>query len=283
MNPEDLYELSSISRQIDTKGKSIEETVAIIHSYLIDNHKYDLFEPMPAGEDPAIRFLADKKNGHCQLFATAAILLLRMKGIPCRYAVGYICQRYNSSGGYYFSRKMDSHAWVEYYNNGWKTFDPTIDAVITEETKEALEGVDAYTDYLKMQNDFLIGVLGSGLVKFYFDRLIDGGIEFLANNITNIYILALTLLLSFAIYRLLKIKGKKINHRLPYLKNKTDKTLNRQFHKYEKQFHKTSLKREKSMTVAEWKQKIANSNINKNKLEKIITFLDHYQEAIYKK
>lgn len=78
---------------------------------------YDLDAPaMGAGEDFVAHFLAEGR-GYCVHFATAGAMLLRMQGIPARYAAGYVAELDGRGRG----RVMDSgaHAWVEIYLDGY--------------------------------------------------------------------------------------------------------------------------------------------------------------------
>jgi transglutaminase-like putative cysteine protease len=72
-------------------------------------------------------FLLGTRQGHCEFFATAMTLLLRLRGVPARYVNGFLVEEYNHLGGYYVVREKNAHAWVEAYipEKGWMTFDPT--------------------------------------------------------------------------------------------------------------------------------------------------------------
>ncbi len=60
-------------------------------------------------------FVANFKKGHCELYASALVLMLRSQGIPARYVVGYYGQEYNELGEFYIVRENFAHAWVEAY------------------------------------------------------------------------------------------------------------------------------------------------------------------------
>jgi len=61
---------------------------------------------------PLLKFLFDARTGHCELFATATTLLLRMYGVPARYVCGMVCNQRHPAG-YYYVTNFDLHAWVE--------------------------------------------------------------------------------------------------------------------------------------------------------------------------
>ena len=62
------------------------------------------------GASPLDTFLRDKR-GDCQLFATAAVVLLRLRGIPARYVGGYYLD--SPRLGKNLVRAWDAHAWAE--------------------------------------------------------------------------------------------------------------------------------------------------------------------------
>lgn len=78
--------------------------------------------------DPLADFLFERKQGHCEHFATALAVLLRTRGVPARVVGGFY-------GGErmidrYVVRAGDAHAWVEAWvpERGWVTFDATPEA-----------------------------------------------------------------------------------------------------------------------------------------------------------
>ncbi|MCC5875221.1 MAG: DUF3488 domain-containing protein [Candidatus Sumerlaeia bacterium] len=83
--------------------------------------------------DHLAHFLTTAREGHCEYFATAMALMLRVKGIPSRVVNGYATDEWvNTGGGYYLVRQEHAHSWVEAWfpSAGWITFDPTPSAGI---------------------------------------------------------------------------------------------------------------------------------------------------------
>jgi transglutaminase-like putative cysteine protease len=78
-------------------------------------------------DDPIAEFLLRKKAGYCEYFATSAVLLLRLQGIPARYVKGVTVRPESRVGDHYVVRESDAHAWVEAYlpGTGWVEADPT--------------------------------------------------------------------------------------------------------------------------------------------------------------
>ncbi len=81
-------------------------------------------ETMPRTERDFVRwFLEDADRGYCVHFATAATVLLRAAGIPARYVTGYTARV--TAGESVTIPESQAHAWVEYYDAGWRILDPT--------------------------------------------------------------------------------------------------------------------------------------------------------------
>jgi hypothetical protein len=72
-------------------------------------------------------FLFDRRQGHCEYFASAMAVMLRVVHIPSRVATGFQSGQYNPMTGWHVVRASDAHSWVEAWipNRGWVTFDPT--------------------------------------------------------------------------------------------------------------------------------------------------------------
>lgn len=63
--------------------------------------------------DPVIDFLVNRKEGHCEYFASALTLLLRSQGIPCRMVNGFKGGDWNELLGLTTVRQKHAHSWVE--------------------------------------------------------------------------------------------------------------------------------------------------------------------------
>jgi hypothetical protein len=106
------------------------------------------------GADPLAEFLFDAKEGHCEYFATAMVMMLRSIGIPARIVNGFQMGEYNSLNNYYTVRESDAHSWVEVYfphterseiphptptrMGAWVEFDPTPPAGINDYSQGGL-------------------------------------------------------------------------------------------------------------------------------------------------
>ncbi|HMP02082.1 MAG TPA: transglutaminase-like domain-containing protein, partial [Gemmatales bacterium] len=63
--------------------------------------------------DPNEDFLLNVKSGHCERFASALALMLRVQGIPSRLVIGFRGGDWNNPGRYLEVRELHAHAWVE--------------------------------------------------------------------------------------------------------------------------------------------------------------------------
>jgi protein-glutamine gamma-glutamyltransferase len=98
-----------------------------LEQYLKTNYEYTLQLPRSPVADPLANFLFDRKQGHCEYFASAMAVMLRTLRIPARVVNGFRSDEFNDVTGNYVVRAKDAHAWVEAYfpGYGWITFDPT--------------------------------------------------------------------------------------------------------------------------------------------------------------
>lgn len=98
-----------------------------LESYLRANYTYRLGAPALKRIDALEDFLIDKKEGHCERFASALALLLRMHNIPSRIAIGYVPGPKSRFSDWRQVRFKDAHSWTEAWfpETGWLSFDAT--------------------------------------------------------------------------------------------------------------------------------------------------------------
>jgi hypothetical protein len=77
--------------------------------------------------DPLEDFLFHQTAGHCEYFASATAVLLRLVGVPTRYVNGFLGGEWNDLGKYLAVRDNRAHSWVEAYVGaaGWVRVDST--------------------------------------------------------------------------------------------------------------------------------------------------------------
>jgi len=127
--PEDLKRrLANLAATLGASDVDDGGLVAAVTRTLRDTHGYTLEPtPPPAGVDPVESFLLGEHAGHCELFASSAVLLLRVRGVPARYVTGFRGGEWNAMGGYVAVRDDRAHAWAEAFlaDRGWVRVDAT--------------------------------------------------------------------------------------------------------------------------------------------------------------
>ncbi|MBI2570044.1 MAG: DUF3488 domain-containing protein [Candidatus Schekmanbacteria bacterium] len=95
--------------------------------FLRSGYAYSLEHTHEPGVDPLDEFLFTTKSGHCEYFATAAVLLFRSVGLPARLVSGFSGGERNDIGNYYAVLQSNAHTWAEVYFSGygWLGLDPS--------------------------------------------------------------------------------------------------------------------------------------------------------------
>ena len=131
------------------------DIVDAVTRYLRANIEYQEYLPeRPLDQDPIDWMLFDLRQGFCNYYASAEVILLRSLGIPARVVVGYsqgeidpgtalpnatdtdfLPQQGQAEGSVdeqtYIVRQRNAHAWPEVYfpGYGWIEFEPTVNQV----------------------------------------------------------------------------------------------------------------------------------------------------------
>ena len=116
---DDLVALAGeIAYRSATPGEAAREVCALVYNevkYVSGSTTVDAFAAHSWTE----------RSGVCQDMAHIAIGALRSIGIPARYVSGYLHPQKDPEIG--VPAKGESHAWVEWWDDGWRGFDPTND------------------------------------------------------------------------------------------------------------------------------------------------------------
>ncbi|MDA1044960.1 MAG: transglutaminaseTgpA domain-containing protein, partial [Verrucomicrobia bacterium] len=110
-----------------TQGRDNDyDSVLAVMKYLMQHCRYMLDIPRHRAS-PIEGFLFETSEGHCEYFATTAVLLCRAAGIPARLVSGFRGGDWNTYGEFMTVRQSDAHTWMEVYFEGfgWLPFDPT--------------------------------------------------------------------------------------------------------------------------------------------------------------
>jgi transglutaminase-like putative cysteine protease len=119
--------ISRLAEEITGKESDNYDKAVAIERYLRTNFKYTLQLPHTLQRDPLANFLFERKQGHCEYFASSMAVMLRIVGIPSRVVNGFRTGEFNDLTSQYLVRASNAHSWVEAFfpGYGWVSFDPT--------------------------------------------------------------------------------------------------------------------------------------------------------------
>lgn len=133
--------LEQVASELHLRGQSLDKAVETLTRYFSSQFTYSTWQGQGKfyrkNETPLARFLLRTRTGHCEYFATAAVLLLRYIDFPARYAVGYAV--HEGSGQNYVVRQHDAHAWCLVWDQrrrAWRDFDPTPASWVAMDTQQ---------------------------------------------------------------------------------------------------------------------------------------------------
>ena len=103
------------------------DQAAALERFLRSRFGYTRELPATAGEATLDHFLFERREGHCEYFSTAMVVMLRSLGVHARNVNGFLGGRWNEFGRYLAVTQNEAHSWVEVWfpGYGWVTFDPT--------------------------------------------------------------------------------------------------------------------------------------------------------------
>lgn len=165
--PSGLKRLRALAAQIanvepgtrpPTDGESQFRMLLAIESHLRDQgiFTYSLkAEVVDPRIDPVEDFLFNRKEGHCEYYASALALMLRAVGIPSRLVSGFKGGEQSALSGAFVVQERHAHAWVEAYVEGrWQTCDPTPAAARAASVEEIGEGRNAVDNFRELFSGF---------------------------------------------------------------------------------------------------------------------------------
>ncbi|MCM5678326.1 DUF3488 and DUF4129 domain-containing transglutaminase family protein [Schlegelella sp. S2-27] len=103
---------------------------AVLEHIRRENFVYTL-EPGSYGDENGYHaideFWLGRREGFCEHFAAAFVVVMRAMGVPARIVTGYQGAELNPVDGYYLVRNSFAHAWAEFWQPGvgWVRADPT--------------------------------------------------------------------------------------------------------------------------------------------------------------
>jgi lytic murein transglycosylase B len=99
---------------------------AVLQHISTGGYSYTM-QPGSYGDDAIDDFWLDRKQGFCEHFAAAFVVVMRALDVPARIVTGYQGTDLAPQDGYWIVRQSNAHAWAEYWQPGvgWVRVDPT--------------------------------------------------------------------------------------------------------------------------------------------------------------
>ncbi|HBY64163.1 MAG TPA: hypothetical protein DEH78_30445 [Solibacterales bacterium] len=119
--------LRTLARTVTAGGLTEARRALLLEQHFRTRYGYTTELLRQEVPDPLAHFLFERRKGHCEYFASAMTVLLRLEGIPSRVVTGFQSGLFNPISGWHVIRASDAHSWVEAWlpGRGWTTFDPT--------------------------------------------------------------------------------------------------------------------------------------------------------------
>ncbi len=139
--PRTSQRMTDLAARFSGAGDPPEGIARKILRYLTTGFGYTLNMERQGGMSAIDEFLFVRREGHCEYFASAMVLLLRQNSIPARLVNGFMGVEWNDLADYMIVRQTHAHSWVEAYlpGQGWRVFDPTPPDPTAVSSSHALE------------------------------------------------------------------------------------------------------------------------------------------------
>jgi transglutaminase-like putative cysteine protease len=124
--PESVPErVALLAEQITVGRETPYDKATAIERYLRDIPYNEQIEGPAPEQDGVDYFLFESREGYCEYYASAMVVMLRSVGVPARYVEGF--SQGQREEGVYRVLEKDGHAWPEVYfpAYGWVEFEPT--------------------------------------------------------------------------------------------------------------------------------------------------------------
>jgi transglutaminase-like putative cysteine protease len=125
--PDVPQRVRDLSNQITRNRRNNYDKAVAVEQFL-RRYPYTLdVKPPPADRDAVEYFLFDLKQGYCDYFASAMVVMLRQQGIPARLATGYVAGKFDNNTHKFIVTEEEAHSWPEVYfpGFGWTAFEPS--------------------------------------------------------------------------------------------------------------------------------------------------------------
>ncbi|HZE89988.1 MAG TPA: transglutaminaseTgpA domain-containing protein [Verrucomicrobiae bacterium] len=119
--------IAAVARDATRRARTPLDKARALEAHLRASYAYSLDVNDATVASPLVHFLIERRPGHCEYFATALAILLRVEGIPSRVVNGFYGGERSELTDQTILRQSDAHSWVEAWipGEGWMTLDPT--------------------------------------------------------------------------------------------------------------------------------------------------------------
>jgi hypothetical protein len=120
--------VGELAQEITAPYDNAYDKASALQDYLRRTITYSQdIEAPPPDRDGVDHLLFDTREGYCNYYASAMVVMARAVGVPSRLAVGYVGGEFDAETGQYTVQERNTHAWVEIYfpRYGWVEFEPT--------------------------------------------------------------------------------------------------------------------------------------------------------------
>lgn len=151
--PDITQRTRDLAQQIvaDANATTPYDQAQAINDWLRNNIKYEQeVNSAPPDQDPVDYFLFETREGYCNYYASAMVVMLRSLGVPARLTVGFAQGELMPNTQTYRILQEQAHAWPEVYfpQYGWVEFEPTVsqDPIVRPQVQPEGSGEDDGTD-----------------------------------------------------------------------------------------------------------------------------------------
>lgn len=117
-----------LARRLTEPYTSAFDKAAALEDYLRHAIAYnEAIDAPPAGRDPVDYVLFESRQGYCDYYASAMVVLARAAGVPARLVTGYAQGVFQPDTQQFIVSEKNAHSWVEIFfpDYGWIEFEPT--------------------------------------------------------------------------------------------------------------------------------------------------------------
>jgi len=162
VQPREAFAIDEIVQKLGLKKLSDRERVERLRLFFNTQFKYtthlSIKKKIGRRGSAVNDFLLKTKEGHCEYFATAAVLILRHCGMNARYVNGYSISHDERKAGAFLLRGDQAHAWAHVWmDDRWVDVDLTPADWTTSDLAGEVKWQDKLADWWKMwREDFQV-------------------------------------------------------------------------------------------------------------------------------